>query len=41
MFKGIDLFSDTMTQPTQAMKQAMMDAELGDEQKGEIPPPCS
>lgn len=37
MFKGIDLFSDTMTQPSQAMKQAMMDAELGDEQKGEDP----
>lgn len=37
MFKGIDLFSDTVTQPTPAMKQAMMAAELGDEQKGEDP----
>lgn len=37
MFKGIDLFSDTLTQPTAAMKQAMFAAELGDEQKGEDP----
>lgn len=37
MFKGIDLFSDTVTKPTQAMKEAMMNAELGDEQKGEDP----
>jgi threonine aldolase len=37
MFKGIDLFSDTVTQPSRAMKEAMMNAELGDEQKGEDP----
>lgn len=37
MFKGIDLSSDTATRPTAAMKQAMMAAELGDEQKGEDP----
>jgi threonine aldolase len=37
MFKGIDLFSDTLTQPTEAMKKAMMSALLGDEQKGEDP----
>jgi threonine aldolase len=37
MFKGIDLFSDTLTQPTAAMKQAMIEAPLGDEQKGEDP----
>jgi threonine aldolase len=37
MFKGIDLFSDTITQPSRAMKEAMMNAELGDEQKGEDP----
>lgn len=37
MFKGIDFFSDTVTQPTVAMKNAMMAAELGDEQKAEDP----
>lgn len=37
MFAGIDLFSDTVTKPTLAMKKAMMEAELGDEQKGEDP----
>lgn len=37
MFKGIDLFSDTVTLPTTAMKNAMLVAELGDEQKGEDP----
>lgn len=37
MFKGIDLFSDTATRPSQAMKQAMMEAPLGDEQLGEDP----
>jgi len=37
MFTGIDLYSDTMTRPTPAMKQAMMAAEVGDEQKDEDP----
>lgn len=37
MFKGIDLFSDTLTKPSAAMKTAMMTAEVGDEQKGEDP----
>src|SRR4051812_47299135 len=37
MFKGIDFYSDTLTKPSPAMKKAMMDAELGDEQKGEDP----
>ncbi len=37
MFKGIDLFSDTVTQPNEAMKRAMLDAHLGDEQRGEDP----
>lgn len=37
MFKGIDLFSDTLTKPSAAMKAAMMAAEVGDEQKGEDP----
>jgi threonine aldolase len=37
MFKGIDLFSDTATKPSAAMKQAMMEALLGDEQLGEDP----
>ncbi|MBM4281126.1 MAG: aminotransferase class I/II-fold pyridoxal phosphate-dependent enzyme [Deltaproteobacteria bacterium] len=33
----IDLVSDTVTLPTKAMKQAMVDAALGDEQRGEDP----
>lgn len=37
MFSGIDLSSDTATRPTAAMKKAMMDAEVGDEQQGEDP----
>lgn len=37
MFKGIDLFSDTATKPSQAMKEAMMSAPLGDEQLSEDP----
>lgn len=37
MFKGIDLFSDTVTRPSAAMKQAMIAADLGDEQKAEDP----
>lgn len=37
MFKGIDLYSDTMTKPSKEMKQFMMDAPLGDEQKNEDP----
>jgi threonine aldolase len=37
MFSGIDLSSDTATKPTAAMKQAMCDAPLGDEQKSEDP----
>jgi len=32
MFKGIDLYSDTVTQPSVAMKEIMMQAEVGDEQ---------
>lgn len=37
MFKGIDLFSDTLTKPTAGMRKAMIEAEVGDEQKGEDP----
>lgn len=37
MFNGIDLSSDTATQPTEKMKQAMFSAKLGDEQKKEDP----
>lgn len=37
MFRGIDLFSDTITRPSSGMKHAMMDAALGDEQQGEDP----
>ncbi|MXS19178.1 low-specificity L-threonine aldolase [Pseudomonas oryzihabitans] len=33
----IDLRSDTVTQPTTAMRQAMLDAELGDDVYGEDP----
>lgn len=33
----IDLRSDTVTRPTTAMKQAMMDAEVGDDVMGEDP----
>jgi len=33
----IDLRSDTVTRPTAAMKQAMMDAELGDDVMGDDP----
>ena len=33
----INLYSDTQTKPTQAMRQAMANAEVGDEQRGEDP----
>jgi threonine aldolase len=33
----IDLYSDTMTKPTAAMRECMAEAEVGDEQKGEDP----
>ncbi len=33
----IDLYSDTGTRPTTAMRQAMASAEVGDEQRGEDP----
>jgi threonine aldolase len=33
----IDLYSDTATKPTQAMREFMCAAEVGDEQKGEDP----
>ena len=31
----IDLYSDTQTRPTAAMRKAMAEAEVGDEQRGE------
>jgi threonine aldolase len=37
MFEGIDLYSDTLTRPTDAMRRMMANAEVGDEQKGEDP----
>src|SRR4051812_27964062 len=37
MFKGIDFYSDTITRPTPAMRKAISEAEVGDEQKGEDP----
>ena len=33
----IELFSDTLTQPTAAMRRAMAEAEVGDEQRREDP----
>ena len=33
----VNLFSDTQTRPSRAMKEAMMDAEVGDEQHGDDP----
>src|SRR5262249_19026599 len=33
----VDLYSDTVTKPTTAMRRFMCDAEVGDEQKGEDP----
>jgi threonine aldolase len=33
----VNLYSDTQTRPSQAMKQAMMAAEVGDEQHGDDP----
>jgi len=33
----IDLFSDTATRPTPGMRRAMLEAEVGDEQRGEDP----
>ncbi len=37
MFEGIDLGSDTATKPSLGMREAMMKAIVGDEQKGEDP----
>ncbi len=37
MFRGIDFFSDTVTRPSVAMREAMVQAEVGDEQLGEDP----
>jgi threonine aldolase len=34
---GVDLFSDTVTRPTPAMRRAMAEAEVGDEQQREDP----
>jgi threonine aldolase len=33
----VNLYSDTQTKPSPAMKQAMMEAEVGDEQRGDDP----
>ena len=33
----IDFYSDTKTRPSRAMREAMLDAPVGDEQKGEDP----
>ena len=33
----IDLYSDTLTKPTPAMRRAMADAEVADEQRREDP----
>ena len=34
---AVDLYSDTITRPTNAMRQAMANAEVGNEQAGEDP----
>ncbi len=34
---AVDLYSDTQTRPTAAMRRAIADAEVGDEQRGEDP----
>ena len=34
---AINLYSDTQTRPTRGMRQAMANAEVGDEQRGEDP----
>ena len=33
----VDLYSDTLTKPTDEMRRFMCAAEVGDEQKGEDP----
>ena len=33
----VNLYSDTQTRPSAAMKQAMIEAEVGDEQHGDDP----
>jgi len=35
--KSINLYSDTQSQPTRAMRLAMAEAPVGDEQRGEDP----
>ncbi len=37
MFNGIDYYSDTVTRPSRAMRDAMANASVGDEQMGEDP----
>ncbi len=37
MFTGTDFFSDTVTRPTRAMRLAIAEADVGDEQEGEDP----
>ena len=37
MMKAVDLRSDTVTQPTAAMRAAMLDAKVGDDVYGEDP----
>ena len=34
----VNLSSDTQTKPTRAMKEAMLEAEVGDEQMATLPP---
>ncbi len=37
MFKGVDLYSDTLTKPTDEMRKVIANADVGDEQKCEDP----
>src|ERR1700735_3241663 len=41
MAERVNLYSDTQTRPTQAMRKAIAEAEVGDEQRGLDPPTCT
>jgi threonine aldolase len=41
MAERINLYSDTQTRPTQAMRKAIAEAEVGDEQRGLDPTTCT
>src|ERR1700722_11032616 len=41
MAERVNLYSDTQTRPTQAMRKAIAEAEVGDEQRGLDPATCT